>query len=145
MKIILTLGVTLLLGACSGISSLFGHADWALVQANPGADNAEFVNLHVTNDLDEDIPMSVIGFEVLLDEEWQPIPINPDADVDFLMENRPVSSSDDENSISTILRFEDYLHPDYPTEVVFRIAVELKDTNGNHLETRNSNQFTLGQ
>jgi hypothetical protein len=139
--------ITFITAALFMLAHGFGLADmirgtnhWLPVQANPANG---FVNLHVTNDLEQDILLSVQGFEIKDGESWQEIPLHPQADPQFFIENQSLGTSDETQTLSTALHFSHYLHPDYSRQGTFRIAVRIKDTAGNLLERRHSNEFEL--
>ena len=118
---------------------------WEVIQVNT-SDNPEvqhFVNLHIRNEFDEDVRISHVWFEYQDGEEWRCIPLNPNANPDYLIENRALGTTNEDNSLSTTLGFRHYLHPDYPTIGTFRVAVAFTDATGNDLETKHSNLFEL--
>ena len=103
-----------------------------------------FVNVHFTNPFIHDVLFTIEGIEYEADDQWHLIPLHPDHDETLIIQNSEITYvSGQRNGLSSIVRFDQYFHPDYPITGNFRLSGRIDDINGDYLRTLNSNEFTI--
>ena len=102
------------------------------------------VNVHFTNPFSHDVLFTIEGIEYEAAGQWHLIPLHPDHDETLIIQNSEITYvSGQRNGLSSIFRFDQYFHPDYPTTGNFRLAGRIDDINGVYLQTLYSNEFTI--
>ena len=137
-SVILCLITMVTLTACS--ERRYGEGEFVevLINLTSSPETQFFVNLRLTNHSDEAVQVEVNGFEYLDGENWVTIP--PISDESLTWELGIESPS---NVLGTVLSFEQWLSPDYPTQGTFRVSVRVYDLNGKYLFTQESNAREL--
>jgi len=109
----------------------YGEGDVIRVLINHSLDQTSqfFLNMRIYNDSDEQLQVSIIGFEYLENNEW--ISISPIANEDWMFEKTILQPSGHESSsVATIMSFDKWLNPNYPTIGDFRAIVRVYNMNG---------------
>ena len=138
------LGLTVLTGCSLFGERRYGEGDVVRVLINPSSDQSSqfFVNLRIYNDSDEARQVRIQGFEYLDGNEW--VFISPISDEEWMTSKSTLQPTGHEsNSLATIMSFEEWLNPDYPTIGEFRAVVRVYDLDGNYQFTQESNTRTL--
>gem|GEM_PF-1823981 len=144
--VLITLAIVLLTGCNLLGERHYGEGDEVRVLINL-ADNQStnfFVNLHIFNDSDEARRLRIEGFEYLENDEWILIP--PVDEYEWMLDFMPSTlqpSGQQDDRTSTVMSFNDWLNPDYPTLGEFRAVIRVYDLDGNYQFTQTSNTRIL--
>ena len=141
---LLLLSIILITGCNTFSERRYGEGDVVRVLINPSGQpqNQHFMNLQIFNDSNEEWLVKIEGFETLENEEWVLITpfANEDWMTDFLNGSEPLEREGERNDrFGTIMSFDLWLHPDYPTTGDFRASIRVYDLNGNYQFTQASN------
>ena len=137
LMLVLTVAATLGLAACG--DRRYGEGDVVEVLINPAHDTTQqFMNLHLFNHSNDNVVVVIEGFEYLDGDNWILIP--PVSEAEWVQNNSTeLSTEDGRNRAGTVLGFEYWLNPDYPTEGTFRVSARVYDISGAYLFTQGSN------
>ena len=121
----------------------YGEGDVVRVLINPAHDQSTqfFVNLRIYNDSDEARLLRIGGFEFLDGDEWIFVP--PVGEYEWLFDWMFGEGLQPNDSFGSVMNFNDWLNPDYPTLGEFRAVIRVYDLDGNYQFTQASNTRTL--
>jgi len=144
----IVMAMVLLTGCNPFAERRYGEGDVVRVLINPSGEPSSqfFMNLHVFNDSDEARYLVIDGFEYLDGNEWIKIP--PIGEEDWMFNRMHGGKAlqpngQDADSFGTIMHFNDWLNPNYPTTGEFRARIRVYDLDGNYQFTQASNTGTL--